>query len=126
MSDSQPNDLIAEILDAIEALANKAEADKKPLEVDPARGELFTLFVKAYQNGLMEDDVDEEDDLSADALCQYLADRWGLRSTMQEWMQKQTAENPLQLAKMRTLWAIMRLWMEWDYSWSRWNEFNES
>ena len=30
-----------------------------------------------------------------------------------------------QLAKMRLLWSVMRMWMEWDYAWERWDEFHK-
>ena len=31
-----------------------------------------------------------------------------------------------QLAKMRLLWSVMRMWMEWDYAWERWAEFHKT
>ena len=26
----------------------------------------------------------------------------------------------------RLLWSVMRMWMEWDYAWERWEEFHRS
>jgi hypothetical protein len=29
-----------------------------------------------------------------------------------------------QLERMRLLWSVMRMWIEWSYAWRRWNEFH--
>jgi hypothetical protein len=41
-------------------------------------------------------------------------------------MAQQTRMPADQLAKMRLLWSVMRMWMEWDYAWERWDEFHKS
>ena len=33
---------------------------------------------------------------------------------------------PAHLQKMRSLWSIMRMWMEWTYAWQRWPEFHRA
>jgi hypothetical protein len=32
--------------------------------------------------------------------------------------------HPEHLARMRMLWSLMRMWMEWTYAWGRWPEFH--
>ncbi len=54
----------------------------RPLEVDPARTQLFALFVEAYQAGLVRDEVPSN--LTADGLCAALSTRWGLKDTVQD------------------------------------------
>jgi hypothetical protein len=111
------------ILDRIEALILEAERTTKPLEVDPYRGQLFELFVTANGAGYTAEGADP--DLSADGLCRLLGSRWGLASAARESMAQQTRMPADQLAKMRLLWSVMRMWMEWDYAWERWDEFHK-
>jgi len=40
--------------------------------------------------------------------------------------QSQSKLAPEHLSKMRLLWSFLRLWMEWQYAWSRWTEFHDS
>ena len=111
-----------EILDDVERLARFAEQSQKPLEVDPFRSQLFELFAAADAAGFVDDDSPV--DLTADGICGVLAERWGLRAATE---QSLTGKNPLppgQMAAMRSLWSVMRLWMEWTYAWSRWREFH--
>ena len=114
--------LAERILDRIEALILEAEQTTKPLEVDPFRGQLFELFVTANGAGYLKDEA--EPDLSADGLCRKLGARWGLDSAAREAMSQQTRMPNQHLSKMRLLWSVMRMWMEWDYAWQRWDEFH--
>ena len=132
-----PAQLIAtEILNGIEKLIEEAQAATRPLEVDPFRSRLFEFFVTADGASLIADDsqvavyesVDEEAgelDLSADSLCRLLARRWGLDMAAREAQAMQSRLPAEQLERMRLLWSLMRMWMEWSYAWRRWNEFHE-
>jgi hypothetical protein len=105
-----------------EELALEAEARSKPLEVEPYRRQLFELFVTAHGAGYVCEDGPV--DLTADGLCHELSRRWGLADAARssfEHQQKLSAEH---LSKMRLLWSIMRMWMEWAYAWDRWPEFH--
>lgn len=62
--------------------------------------------------------------MTADGLCRELSKRWGLSDAAKESVAAQAKLPPEHLNKMRLLWSVMRLWMEWDYAWSRWAEFN--
>ncbi len=115
-------ELAVRVLDEVDAIISQAEQATKPLEVDPYRGRLFELFVIADGAGYTNDDSDP--DLSADGLCQQLASRWGLRDAARQSTSRQTQLPPEQLQKMRSLWSVMRMWMEWTYAWNRWNEFH--
>ena len=131
-----PARLIAkEILNGIEQLIEEAQAATRPLEVDPFRSRLFEFFVTADGAALIVDDsqvgvfdsVDEEAgemDLSADSLCRLLARRWGLDMAAREAQAMQSRLPADQLERMRLLWSVMRMWMEWSYAWRRWNEFH--
>jgi hypothetical protein len=111
------------ILDRIEGLVLEAESKRKPLEIDPYRRQLFELFVTAEAAGYTEED--SEVDLSADGVCRELGLRWGLGDATRESFAQQTKLAPEHLAKMRMLWSVMRMWMEWTYAWQRWAEFHE-
>ncbi|RLS42436.1 MAG: hypothetical protein DWH78_00820 [Planctomycetota bacterium] len=126
-----------EILNGIENLIQEAQANTRPLEVDPFRSRLFELFVTAEGAGLIKDetqvsassDFDEdadELDLSADSLCRLLARRWGLDMAAREAQALQTRLPADQLERMRLLWSVMRMWIEWSYAWRRWAEFHAS
>lgn len=110
------------ILDGVEKLVLESEADTKPMEVDPYRRRLFELFVAADGGGY----VDEEAvvDLTADGLCHELSKRWNLADATRDSIQGQTKMSPENLSRMRLLWSVMRLWMEWAYAWERWEEFH--
>jgi len=123
------------ILAGIEELIIEAQAKTRPLEVDPFRTRLFEYFVTADQSGLIPDereigafqnaDDDEEADLlnlSADSLCRQLARRWGLDMAAREAQALQTRLAGDQLERMRLLWSVMRMWMEWSYAWHRGSE----
>lgn len=125
MSQSQPaNEATpAHILAQINSIISDAEVNGKPLEVDPARGRLFELFVNAEAAGCVGENADP--DLSADGICQSLAKQWGLQEAAQSSVVNQTRLQSDELAKMRSLWSVMRMWMEWTYAWERWAEFHK-
>ena len=111
------------IINRVEDLILEAEKARKPLEIDPYRGELFELFVTAEAAGFLARDADTN--LSADGLCRSLSERWGLADATRRWFEQQTRLDPEHLARMRMLWSVMRMWMEWAYAWQRWSEFHE-
>jgi hypothetical protein len=116
--------LATRILDRIEELILAAERETKPLELDPARGELFELFVTANGAGYTSENSDP--DLSADGLCRMLGSRWGLASAAKSAIESTGRMSSDQLSKMRLLWSVMRMWMEWTYAWDRWAEFHQN
>ncbi|MBV12010.1 hypothetical protein [Rubinisphaera sp.] len=113
--------LYSVILTQVDAVLRRAEEASLPLEVDPARSDLFELFVTAHGAGYLEEDA--EHDLTADELCKQLASRWGLDQAAQTSVANQEKLDAQNLAKMRLLWSLLRMWMEWTYAWSRWTEF---
>lgn len=116
-------DLVETIVGRIDQLVRQAEASGNPLELDPCRSQLFESFVTAEAAGFVRDGA--EPDLTSDGLCRRLADRWGLRAATEESVRSQSRLPPDQLARMRSLWSVMRMWMEWTYAWDRWPEFHE-
>ena len=58
--------LAIDLLDRIDQLILEAEAQVKPLELEPYRGQLFEMFVLAEASGLMTSD--SEPDLSPESL----------------------------------------------------------
>jgi hypothetical protein len=124
VSEVTERDLASNLLNRIDQLIQSAERQKKPLEVDPFRAQLFELFVTAEAAGYVIDADGTE--LTADGLCRQLAERWGLRAATEESVRGQTRLPPEQLARMRSLWSVMRMWMEWTYAWHRWPEFHRS
>ena len=63
--------LASGIVDRVEALLVEADASRKPIEVDPYRGQLFELFVTAEGAGYLREGSDP--DLSSDGLCRALS-----------------------------------------------------
>lgn len=116
-------DLATRILDRIDELILQAERETKPLELDPIRGQLFELFVTA--NGAGYTDEESTPDMTADGLCRSLSERWGLANAAKNAVQSNSRIANDQLSKMRLLWSVMRMWMEWTYAWNRWNEFHQ-
>ncbi len=126
-----------DILSGIESLMREAQEAVRPMEVEPYRSRLFEFFATADGAGLIRP-VDEseqrgdtetkpgdERELSADNLCRLLARRWGLDMAARESVALQTRLPQDQLDRMRLLWSVMRMWMEWTYAWQRWAEFHE-
>ena len=132
VSDGVKQTVASEILNGIEALVNEAETATKPIEIDPYRSKLFEFFVTAdgaslvgdERSSTLNDDVSDESNLSADGLCRSLARRWGLDMAARDSAAQQTKLPAAQLERMRLLWSIMRMWMEWNYAWCRWHEFH--
>jgi len=135
VSDEVQKTVSQQILTGIEALIQEAKAETKPLEVDPYRSRLFEFFVTADGADLigdertasaaaMDKDLDDESDMSADGLCRSLARRWGLDMAARDSVAQQSKLNGDQLEQMRLLWSVMRMWMEWNYAWCRWEEFH--
>lgn len=120
---SLDSSLADDIINCVENLLREAEQAGKPLEIDPYRGQLFELFVTADGAGYVDEDA--EPDLTADGLCRLLALRWDLADATRESIETQQKLPPEQLAKMRSLWSVMRMWMEWSYAWRRWDEFHQ-
>ncbi|MEY4189057.1 MAG: hypothetical protein RIT02_4091 [Planctomycetota bacterium] len=126
---------VRSLLTEVESLILEAQAATRPLELQPFRGRLFEQFVAADRSGLIPDeaaaapfdDADEDDpdlQLTADTLCRLLARRWGLDMAAREAQAMQTRLPAEQLERMRLLWSVMRMWMEWSYAWQRWAEFH--
>lgn len=122
VADTTHRALANDIINRVELLIAEADAARKPLEIDPYREQLFELFVVADAAGLTDDDA--ATDLSADGICRSLSERWGLASAARESFESQSKLPPAQLAQMRALWSVMRMWMEWTYAWRRWPEFH--
>ena len=116
--------LATRILNRVEELVLTAERETKPLELDPLRSELFELFVTA--NGAGYTNEDAEPDLSANGLCRSLSSRWGLKDAAKSAVELNGRIPTEHLAKMRLLWSLMRMWMEWSYAWDRWAEFHQN
>jgi hypothetical protein len=121
MSASSQRPFVHEVLNQIEALIVDAEEQTRPLEMDPYRGQLFDLFTAAWKNKLTHE---EEGPLASDAICKELGDRWGLSAAAQGSVEGAPQLKQEHLAKMRSLWSVMRMWMEWNYAWTRWRDFN--
>ena len=115
--------LAARILTSVSDLVLEAEKATKPLEVDPYRSRLFELFVTAHGAGYVSDNSNP--DLTSDGLCRELAAQWGLAEEARTSTENQTKLTPEGLSRMRLLWSVMRMWMEWDYAWDRWSEFHQ-
>lgn len=111
------------IVERVAKVLEEAEAETRPLEVEPYRSRLFETFVTAEGAGLLTDDA--EADLRAEGLCQRLGERWGLADATRQSAETQNKLSPEHVAKMRLLWSLLRMWMEWTYAWERWPEFHE-
>ena len=116
------SDLADLLIQQVEQQCLDAERRSRPLEVDPYRDRLFQLFVTAHGAGFIDEDA--EVDLTADGLCRALGARWGLADATRQSVEMQQRLPPQHLSKMRMLWAVMRMWMEWTYAWKRWAEFH--
>ena len=123
VSASTGSSLAVEILGELDRIITEAESSGKPLEVDPSRSRLFELFVTAQGAGYTQEGSDP--DLTADGICHSLAEQWGLKSAALESTASQSRLPAEHLSRMRSLWSVMRMWMEWTYAWSRWDEFHQ-
>ena len=113
---------VRKILDRVEDIMLEASQATRPLELEPSRKQLFELFVESHRAGLVSDDI--EPNVTADGLCAALSVRWGLKDTVQDAMKSQAKLSGDQLAQRRSLWSVMRMWMEWTYAWDRWVEYH--
>lgn len=120
-SSSEPvTEVATRIVEQVDALIARTEEATRPIEIDPYRKELFDLFVQADRAGLTDDSADP--DLSAEGLCRELSNRWGLKTAAEASLHQQSKMSEQQLVRMRSLWSVMRMWMEWTYAWERWAE----
>jgi len=121
--------LAKSIIEQIDRVVREAEEAGRPLELDPYHGQLFELFVMADAADLLKVPTKKADlqtnDLTADGLCRALAERWNLADAARESFTSQSRLPPEHLARMRLLWSVMRMWMEWTYAWQRWPEFHQ-
>ncbi len=115
--------LIEHIAAQLQLVVDDAEANTRPLEMEPYRSRLFELFVLANGAGLTDEAV--EPNLSSDAVARLLAERWGLRQEFNSTAAAARAMSNDGVAKMRLLWSLLRMWMEWCYAWDRWAEFHD-
>lgn len=130
-----PPQTVSQILSSVETMIAEAQDATRPLELEPYRSQLFAAFASAEAAGLIPresetaayDDLEEYDPelkLNADTLCRLLARRWGLDMAAREAQAMQTRLPADQLERMRLLWSVMRMWMEWSYAWQHWAEFH--
>ncbi len=112
------------IVDSVDQIVTEAERESRPLELNPARSELFALFADAEAAGCLKEDADVN--LSAEALCSLLGERWGLKDAARESVEQESRLPGNHLSRMRSLWSLMRMWIEWTYAWQRWDEFHHS
>lgn len=108
------------ILTRLQQVISDAEQATRPLEIEPWRGKLFELFVTANGAGMTRDD--SPIDLTASGICQELSAQWGLKDIATS--DQGATFAPKDIAKVRLLWSLMRMWMEWTYAWDRWHEFH--
>ncbi len=52
-------------------------------------------------------------------------ERWGLADATRDSVERHEKLPPAHLAKMRLLWSVLRMWMEWQYAWDRYQEFHD-
>ncbi|MEZ6056180.1 MAG: hypothetical protein R3C01_05705 [Planctomycetaceae bacterium] len=112
------------ILEGVNAVIMAGLEANQPLEVEPARSRLFELFVMAEGAGFLAEGGAV--DLTSDELCRRLAARWKLDVAARESVAKQEKIPVENVAQMRALWSVLRMWMEWTYAWSRWTEFHSA
>ena len=115
--------LIEQIASQLQEVVDEAEANTKPLEMEPYRGRLFELFVLADGAGLTDEEV--EPNLTSDAVARILAERCGLRQEVSSSAEAAKAISNDGVAKMRLLWSLLRMWMEWCYAWDHWAQFHD-
>lgn len=118
------NALQSRVIDAVDRIVVDAERESRPLELNPARQELFALFAEVEAAGCLEEGADL--DLSSEALCRLLGERWGLKDAARDSVEQQSKLPSGHLSRMRSLWSLMRMWMEWTYAWQRWSDFHQT
>ncbi len=114
--------LMEDLINRVEIVITEAEKKHRAIETEPHRGNLFEVFVMAEGAGLLGED---EPNLDAEKIVAVLAERWGLKQQAVDVMANRAADlGKDNLSKMRLLLAVIRMWMEWTYAWSRWPEFH--
>ena len=118
-----------EVLAQVEAVLEECEKKTRPPEVVPYRDRLFALFAASHDVGLTADPDDRPadapaGDLSADGLCKTLGEKWGLAEAAKSNPADGPALSAAHVAKLRLLWSLMRMWMDWDLAWRRWPEYH--
>ena len=118
-----------EVVAQVKAVLAECEAKTRPPEVPPYRDRLFALFAAAFDAGLTGDPADRPpgapaDDLSADGLCKTLGETWGLAAAANADPAGGPALSGEHVAKLRLLWSLMRMWMDWDLAWRRWPDYH--
>lgn len=108
------------VLASLDAILQSCEERHRPIQEEPSRGDLFDLFAAAAQRELV------DGPLSSDAICRQLASRWGLAGAVRSSVDQRTGIPPDQMARMRSLWGLIQMWMEWTYAWERWSDFHNS
>ena len=98
---------------------------KSPIEVDPCRSQIFELFVTAEAAGLIDEDRQSQP-LSSGELTRRLGRMWGLGTAIEEVSGDQSQLSPGDLERVRRLWSLLRMWLEWSYAWKRWPEFHQA
>lgn len=116
--------VMAEAADLVKSPA-KAESSNAAGAPDRERSERATSAVNEKERPKEPPAMaPREDDLTADGLCRSLAVRWNLADATRDSFTNQKKLSPEHLARMRLLWSVMRMWMEWTYAWERWPEFH--
>lgn len=124
MSDfpSPINNAAEQILSQLEEILLDAERQTKPLEMPPYRAQIFELFAAAVSTGLVHEDA--QPDLTSDGVLKSIAERWGLGDKTRQSVSQQTKMSPEDVNRLRLLWSLLRMWMEWTYAWERWPDFH--
>lgn len=111
-----------EVIQRVDGILQRSLQNSAPLEVDPARTELFTVFASCHAAGWLREDAAV--DLTADEFCRELARRWGLDIAAQQSVTRNEKIPPEHVHRMRLLWSFLRMWMEWTYAWDHWAEWH--
>ena len=111
-SDPRVTSAVGGVFDLLEG-AIKAN---RPLEISPYRDELFEHFARAFADGLTGDDGP----LGSDNLTRLVGRRWNLDESARAVTADQSKFAPEDVARMRAMWSLLRMWMEWDFAWHRW------
>ena len=119
---SKPERLADLITEQLATLVDAAIEANHPIEVDPLRGQIFELFVAAEAAGLVDEDSGQP--LASGELTRRLGIRWNLGDAMEQVDGDQSKLSPVDLDRVRRLWSLLRMWLEWSYAWKRWPEFH--
>lgn len=104
----------------LESILLSCQERHRPLQEEPARSEIFEIFARSMAPS------QPWPTLAADEICRDLAERWGLKGALQNSVTQQAGVPASELAKMRSLWTLLQMWMEWTYAWERWPEFHKT